>query len=127
MAPAKKRVRFGDPDKKGQHKKEHEIRNAPGVRGLDVYTQNMWIGHFVLLFFLCMIEESKVERSASYLVGCWWLLVAIFVSAGSIAHLSAFEAGGTLSELPPSTRKTRSKYACKNNAIQNLRWISNRI
>ena len=32
------------------------------------------IGNFVVLFILCMIEASKVEHSASYVVvagGCW--------------------------------------------------------
>ena len=58
----------------------------------EVYTQNMWIGHFVLLFFLCMIEASKVDHSASYVVGCWWLRAAVFVSAASTPHLGAFEA-----------------------------------
>ena len=45
-----------------------------------------------------IIEASKVEHSASYVVACWWLLAAIFVSAASTPHLGAFEAGDTLSE-----------------------------
>ena len=52
-----------------------------------------------------MIEASKVEHSASDVVGCWWLLAAVFVSAASTPHLGAIEAGGTLSEQPPSIRK----------------------
>ena len=48
------------------------------------------------LFFFCMIEASKVEHSASDVVGCWWLLAAVFVSAAGAPHLGAF--GGTLSE-----------------------------
>ena len=71
------------------------------------YTQNMWIGHFVLIFFICMIYAPKVEHSTvrtSYVVGCWWLLVAVFVSAASTPHLGAFKAGGTLSEKPPVIR-----------------------
>ena len=43
-----------------------------------------------------MIEASKVDHSASYVVGCWWLLAAVFVSAAGAPHLGAF--GGTLSE-----------------------------
>ena len=58
----------------------------------------MWIGHFAVLFFLCMIKVSKVDHSASYVVDCWWLLAAVFVSAASTPHLGAFDAGGTLSE-----------------------------
>ena len=50
-------------------------------------------------------EASKVEHCASYVVGSWRLLAAIFVSAASTPHLGAFEAGGTLSEYPPSLRK----------------------
>ena len=67
----------------------------------EVYTQNMWIGHVVLrvLFFLAMMKEaSKADHSASYAVGCRWLLAAVFVSAVSTPHLGAFEAGGTLSQ-----------------------------
>ena len=45
-----------------------------------------------------MVEASKVEHSASDVVGCWWLLAAVFVSAASAPHLGAFEVGGTLSE-----------------------------
>ena len=45
-----------------------------------------------------MIEASNVEQSASYMVGYWLLLAAAFVSAASTLHLSAFEAGVTLSE-----------------------------
>ena len=26
----------------------------------EVYTQNMWIGHFVLLLFLCMLEVRSI-------------------------------------------------------------------
>ena len=33
----------------------------------------------------------------TFVVGCWRLLAAAFVSAASTQHLSAFEAGGTLS------------------------------
>ena len=40
-----------------------------------------------------MIEASKVDHSASYAVGCCWLLAAVFVSAASTLHLGAFEAG----------------------------------
>ena len=66
------------------------------------HIQNMWIDHFVVLIFLCMIEASKVEHSSlqatqSVAGGCW-LLAAVFVSAASIPHLGAFEAVGTLSE-----------------------------
>ena len=44
----------------------------------------MWIGHFVLLFFSFVIEASKVDPSASfYVVGCWWLVAAVFVSAAT--------------------------------------------
>ena len=64
---------------------------------VDKAHTNMWIGHFLLSFFLCVIEASKVEHSASYAVGAWRLLVAIFVSAATTPHLRAFEAGGTLS------------------------------
>ena len=72
-----------------------------------VHTQNMWTGHFVLSYysFFCMIEASKVDPSASYVVGRWWLLAAVFVSAASTPHLGVFEAGGTLSEHPPPIRK----------------------
>ena len=52
----------------------------------------------VTTFFLCMKEASKVNHSASYVVGCWWLLAAVFVSAASTLRLLAFEAGGILSE-----------------------------
>ena len=64
----------------------------------EVYTQNMWIGDFGLLFLLRIIEASKVDHSANYVVDCWWLLAAVFVSAASTPHLGVFEAGGTLSE-----------------------------
>ena len=46
---------------------------------------------------LRMIEASKVEHSASCVVGGRWLLAAVFVSAASTPHLGAFEAGDTLS------------------------------
>ena len=49
---------------------------------------------YQVLLFSCMVEASKVEHSASYVVGCWWLLAAVFVSAASTPHLGAFEAGG---------------------------------
>ena len=58
------------------------------------YTQSLWIGHFCVT----MIETSKVEHSAIYVAGCWWLLAAVFVSAANTPHLGALEAGGTLSE-----------------------------
>ena len=41
-----------------------------------------------------MIEASKVDQSASYVVGWWWLLAAFLVSAARTLHLDAFEAGG---------------------------------
>ena len=69
------------------------------------YTKRIWIGHFVLLFFAVDIEPSKVEHSASYVGGCWWLLLAVFVSAAGTAYVTAFEGGGTRSEQPPSRRK----------------------
>ena len=52
-----------------------------------------------------MIEASKVEHYASYVVGCWWLLAAILVLAASTSHLGAFEAGDTLLEWSASIRK----------------------
>ena len=42
----------------------------------------------------CMIEASEVDHSASYVVGCWWLVAAVLVSAASTPHLGAFEAWG---------------------------------
>ena len=59
----------------------------------------------ILLFYPCIIQASKVKHPASDVVGCWWLLATALVSAASTPHLGAFEAGGTLSEYPPSLRK----------------------
>ena len=63
------------------------------------YTHNMWIGHFVIIFpsYDGSIEGGALF-SATYVVGCWWLLAAVFASAVSTPHLGAFEARGTLSE-----------------------------
>ena len=68
-----------------------------------VFTLNMHTKHVdcplcVSVFSLCVMEASKVDHSASYVVVCWWPLTAVFVSAAKILHLGAFEAGGTLSE-----------------------------
>ena len=84
--------------RKSEHTGRVEIRNTLGADWMvdEVHT-SIWIGHFVRLFFLCVIEEaSKVKHSASYVVGCWRLLAAVFVSAASTPHLGAFEAGVTL-------------------------------
>ena len=87
----------------------------------------MWIGHFVLLFFHFYDRSIEGGPPAScYVVGWLWLLAAVFVSAARNLHLSAFEAGGTLSEWPISchqSENTRSKYTCKKNAIRNFRRI----
>ena len=52
-----------------------------------------------------MTGASEVEHSASYVVGCCWLLAVVFVSAAGTPHLGAFAAGGTLSEQRTSIRK----------------------
>ena len=66
----------------------------------NIYTHTKYVDWSlcVTIFFLRMIEASKVDHSACYVVGCWWLLVAVFVSAASTLRLGAFEAGGTFSE-----------------------------
>ena len=61
----------------------------------EVHT-NVWIVHFVCVFF-SMMQASKVDHSASYVAGCWWLLAAVFYPIASTPHVDAFEAGGTLS------------------------------
>ena len=65
-----------------------------------VFTLKMHTKYVVYYFFICtsMIEASKVDHSASCVVGWWWLLAAVFVSAARTLQLGAFEAGGTLSE-----------------------------
>ena len=42
-----------------------------------------------------MIETSTVEHSASYTVGFWWLLAAVFPLAANTPYVSAFEGGDT--------------------------------
>ena len=81
--------------------------------GTHKILRSMWIGHFVLLFFLCVIEVSKVEHSASYVVGCWWLLPRCIRSRGHPFRIAAVN-----KKIP-----TRSKYACETNAIRNVPWI----
>ena len=62
----------------------------------EVHT-NVWIVHFVCVFF-SMMQASKVDHSASYVAGCWWLLAAVFVPDPSTPHLGVFEAEGPLSK-----------------------------
>ena len=51
------------------------------VLTLIKYTQNMWIGHFVWLFFFsCIIGASKVDHSASYVRS------RLVVAAGGSIH-----------------------------------------
>ena len=72
-------------------------KKSPGLHSMvdEVYTQNMWFGHYAVLFWLCMVQASKEEHSASYVVSsCSWLLAAVFISAANTPHLGAFEAGG---------------------------------
>ena len=73
-----------------------------GIADVVVFTLNIHTEYVdwplcVTMVLLCTIEASKVDHSASYVVGGWWLVVA-FVSATSTLYLGAFEAGGTLSE-----------------------------
>ena len=83
-----------------------EIRNVPGADWMvDEVLRSIHTKYvdrplcYYFPFVLSMIKEaSKVEHAASYKVGCWWLLAAVFVSAASAPHLGAFEVGGTLSE-----------------------------
>ena len=67
------------------------------VTGLPRPYHNNW-PLCTITFFICIIEASKVDHSASYVVGWWWLLAAVFVSDAMALYLGAFEAGGTLSE-----------------------------
>ena len=53
------------------------------------YIQIVFIGHFVLLSFLCVIETSKVEQSVGYVVGCWWLLPRCIRSRGDPFRIAA--------------------------------------
>ena len=57
----------------------------------------MWISHFVLICF-DFYDTSKVDHSASNVVGWWWLLATVLVSAARTLHLGASETRGTLSE-----------------------------
>ena len=47
-------------------------------------------------------------HSASYVVGCGWLLAAVLISAFSTPHLGELQEGGTCWELPSSKRKYSS-------------------
>ena len=75
------------------------------VFALNVHTKYVDRPSCVTIFSICMIEASKVDHSANYVAGWWWLPAAAFVSAARTLHLGAFDAGGTLSEWPPSIRK----------------------
>ena len=64
------------------------------------YTKNM-CGLATLCYYFfsfCIIEASKVDHSASYVVDWWWLLEAVLVPAAKTLHLGAFKSGGTLTE-----------------------------
>ena len=50
-----------------------------------------------LCYYISFVWYKHRRWSASYVVGCCWLLAAVFVAAASTPHRSAFEAGGTLS------------------------------
>ena len=66
---------------------------------LNIHTKYVDWPLCVTIFSLRVMEEaSKVDHSASYVVGCWWLLAAVFISSARTLHLCAFEAGGTLSD-----------------------------
>ena len=82
--------------KKGLHAGRLEVRDVPGADWMvnEVYIQNMWIGHLVLLLFTCMIEAWKVEHSASHVVGFSWLLAAVFVSTLTEPRTSAHSKHG---------------------------------
>ena len=59
-----------------------------------------------------MIESQKVEHSASYVVGCWWMLAAVFVSAPAplnSAHSISIH-GAPFTDNRRQQKKTRSKY-----------------
>ena len=66
---------------------------------------------YQVLFFLRMIRAPKVEHSATYVVvvvGFWWLLVAVFVSAASTPHLSANSKQGAPFQ---NSRRQKRKYS----------------
>ena len=68
------------------------------VFALNIHTKYVDWPLCVTIFFICMIEASKVNHSTGYVVGWWWLLVEVFVSAARTLHPGTFEAGDTLSE-----------------------------
>ena len=73
-----------------------------------------------------MIEASKLKHSASYVIGCWWLLAAVFVSAASTTHLIAFEAGDTF-RIAAVIRKIRvRRIRAERTIFRNLRWMGNK-
>ena len=88
--------------------------------------QNMWIvckmcGLATLCYYFafCMIKALKVEHSSlqvMYVVGCWWLLAAVFVWAARTPHLGVFEAGGTFQNTRRQYENSRSNYTCKNDS-----------
>ena len=70
-----------------------------------------------------MMEASKVEHSARYVVGCWWLLAAVVVSAANTPHLGAFE----VQQLYVYVQKERDSKPSADNKPDILRGIHRKV